>query len=182
MLGLIMAYSSQPLCAQSKQVGVEAAGSDVAKFLNPEQFLILKREWEKDIKITVGMTVTALKDYIAKNNVKVNKAKPPAWVTDKFHLPAFAYPELRLHVFVDMNSPKGREVDVNPEVLSYWVNGRTQFWMDLAIENDKVKNIYITFGNGSVQLPPIKLAGTGHHLSAVLLKKAEQADDGVRDK
>ena len=143
-----------------------------------------KSDWNSDFNIRPGMEVDELTKYIAANNAKVRNAKPPAWETREFHPPAYAYKELRLYVFLRMKREEGHSGDLSKNALTYWVNGRTQFWMDLAIENDKVKNIYISIGNWSQMMPAFRLAGEGARRSEFFFQppsSAERHDSGIKD-
>ena len=168
--------ADEPQKSVASKRGKKVAGVDL--------YPSFKSDWDKDFRIRVGMPVDELKKYIKANNAKVRDAKPPAWETAKFHPPAYAYKELHLHVFVRMkrNEDDPRPPDKN--ALTYWVNGRTQFWMDLAIENDKVKNIYISCGNWSQMMPAFRFKGDGdrkseyftHPKSTIAVSKSKESD------
>jgi len=159
------ATSQEVETPEKLQTSTDAKNDPIASF---------KTAWERDFKIRPGMTVDELKKYIDENNAKVQKAKPPKWETRRFHKPAFAYKELRLHVFLSMNPNSDQKTGETPKALTYLVNGRTQFWMDLGIENDRIKNIYISFGNLSYVLPPFRLAGKGPHVSAFFQREPDE--------
>ena len=113
------------------------------------------RDLRQDIPIRAGMTVEDVKLYAKKTNEDV-EARQEKWTGD-FAPPIFAIPELHLYVFALENE--------DGSSLSYWVNGRNQFWMDMAIHDGKIQNIYITPGNASVICwPPRLYDGSGKHV------------------
>jgi hypothetical protein len=130
----------------------------------PEGLTEFVADLKRDIPLRAGMTVEEVKNYIAVNNEKVrslesSNGKPP---------PIFARPELHLYVFMDMDSQSGP----TPRSLTYLANGRYQFWMDLAIQDGHVKNIYVAPGNlSNILLPAFLYDGTGEHVGRLAGEK-----------
>lgn len=159
--------------AKSEEKTSSSQTHDPFAYYSADWINAFKADWDKDFKIQLGMTIEELESYIELNNKNVNAAKPPEWVTEEFHPPAYAYPELRLHVFIK-TEPHLTDEDDPTKSLKYWVNGRTQFWMDLAIEQGRIKSIAITPGNFSAIFEPFLLAGEASPTEKLTrLKKAE---------
>ena len=120
---------------------------------------------EADIPIRPGMTVAELLAFVDRNNKKVLATIPPDVDPDEEFIipPAFARRELHLYVYIDMT---GRDQDSSKEPSSrtFLVNVRHQFWMDMAIQKGKIQNIYVTPGNMSNVLSPVRWLGSGPHV------------------
>jgi hypothetical protein len=126
---------------------------------DPEKRAEFIAELKRDIPIRAGMTIDQVRAYIEENAKRVSDIESKR--KDKFAVPMFANPELHLYVFVGTTS-KTKE-----RSLTYWVNGRHQFWMDMAVQNEKVKNIYIRPGNMNIIGPAFLYDGAGEHSQGV---------------
>jgi hypothetical protein len=127
----------------------------------PAVFAELVADLRRDLPIRAGMTVAQIQHYIAENNAAVRAREKERWDKDKsFAPPIFADPAHHLYLFVD----GGDAADTGGRSLSYWVNGRHQFWLDLAVGNGRVQNIYIAPGNFTAIAPAFLYDGTGGHV------------------
>lgn len=118
----------------------------------------------RDIQLRAGMTVSEINAYIKKNEELVDQQEAKYGNDGP---PIYTARELHLYVFIDMNGDEPSE-----QSLTYLVNGRYQFWMDIALDHGKIKNIYVTPGNMSNFLyPSVLYDGSGEHVGMLALRK-----------
>ena len=161
----VLSRSDEPSLEKSEVV------SESGYLQLPETILArIKTEIYSVIKIRPGMRISELRDYIEKNNAEAHSAKPPPWETRERHPPAFAYPELRICVFLPMNESHDSTTG-ELQSLTYFINGWTQFWIDLGVEDGKVKNVFVTLGNMENMLSPFWLDGEGEHVGYLVPRR-----------
>ncbi|HEY1170396.1 MAG TPA: hypothetical protein VGH19_03410 [Verrucomicrobiae bacterium] len=124
-------------------------------------------ELKRDIPIRAGMTIEQVKSFITENNQRIRDSEPK-W-SGKFEPPIYSRPELHLYIFLDMSNPTSPS---DRRSLTYLANGRYQFWMDMAIHDGRIKNIYIAPGNLShISLPAFLYDGAGEHIGMLADQK-----------
>lgn len=107
-----------------------------------------------DLPLRAGMTVDQLQNLIENNNKEVSEKSKQE---NNPAPPIYANPERHLYVFFEPIKSQTSEY----LYLKYFVNGRHQFWFDFTIQNNEIKNIFITPGNLSYIYPSFLFDGTG---------------------
>jgi len=140
-------------CAHTQQASV------------PVEYRAWADELRREFPFRAGMTTAEVSRLIRENNERAHAIMDEEFQRDReegvFRPPAYADPERRLYLYVDFFDQMSKDYQ---DSLSFWVNGRHQFWVDMAIADGKVTNIYITPGNMSVMLPAFCFDGSGEHI------------------
>jgi|GEM_PF-5038440 len=113
---------------------------------------------EKDLPIAPGMTVEALQQMAARFTADAERrdATDVNVTVDRNYAFIPSTPQ--------RNSNLGpADADSNYGAITYWINGNVQCWLDIAIKDGHVQNIYVVPGNLTVNLPPVLWRGTGSH-------------------
>ncbi|WP_146521530.1 hypothetical protein [Stieleria varia] len=155
-------------------VDAEIDFSDADSITSSKRFRTFKAEWKKIYGVSVGMTVAELKNLIARQNAKTDELAL-AEIDQLF--------DRSNHSFREHSPTQRQELSDGKGSVTYWVNGDPQFWMDVAIEEGRVKSIFIAFGNGTVSATPVRLDGTGTYQSDFFKQLAQcvQDLDGKKD-
>ena len=111
-----------------------------------------------DLPLRAGMTVDQLQSFITNNEKLVSKKSN---LENNPAPPIYADPEQHLYVFSGIINPKISDKSLEKIYLKYFVNGRHQFWLDITIQNNEIKNIFITPGNLNYIYPSFLFDGTG---------------------
>lgn len=148
--------SSPHLLSQVR--GLDCAPLDpktAKRFLVGDQ--ALSDDIRKELPFRAGMTAEEVQQHFEAHERRVDAAikfwrRVNRWFS--WVIPAsYAQPENRYY------SPIA--VFQNARSRTFWFNGKSQFWMTMAMSDGRVKNIYIILGNFSVMGPPFLFDGEG---------------------
>lgn len=133
---------------QHARVDTPAGSPLAAKY--PELFAVL----EADINIRPGMTVESVFRLAANSTAASDGPFSP--VDDGHSDRHFAYlPFFSEETYDDVPSRIGS--------LTYLINGSVQCWLDIAIVDGRVENVYVIPGNMTILLPKALWRGSGVH-------------------
>ena len=158
------AVGLHPQIANEQPAQSEIDFSDVDAISKSKWFRAFKADWESVYGITVGMTVKELGKHVARQNSKTHDLP----VDD---IKGILKPGN--HSFSKHSTSPAQELSDGNGSITYRVIGEHQFWIDLAIENFRIKNIYVAFGNGAVASIPVRLDGTGTYRSELFRQLAD---------
>ncbi len=121
-----------------------------------QEFLHDVRE---DFPFHSGITCENVNTIVQQNTTRIQQREQEK--PESSGIPIYANRAYHLYLYVPIHEAVNSSGD---GYLSFFTNGRHQFWIDMAIEHGMVKNIYLIPGNFSWVLPPVQFDGTGDHI------------------
>ncbi|MEM8672116.1 MAG: hypothetical protein AAGG48_31660 [Planctomycetota bacterium] len=150
-----------------QQSSAEVDMFDADSITKSKFFQTFKTDWKKTYGIELGMTVPELENLFAKQNAKTDNL-PISELGRIF--------ERGNHCVGREGSRESNRIRNGSGTLTYHVNGAPQFWLELAIKNDKVVSIHIAFGNGTWAATPVRIAGKGKYKSKIFIGIVESIE------
>lgn len=135
-----------------------------------DHYVELVEDLRNDFPFHAGMSVADVQEHMRLNkelNDRLRIEDHARIDAGTFQAPAFADRDRHLYVYMsetDLKNTLGTFAPGDGSFISFWVNGRHQFFVDMAVANDKVRNVYITPGNFTYMLPSFCFDGTGKHV------------------
>lgn len=147
--GYLEQLTSCQNCDDKQKALIEELQDYVQEFLH---------DVREDFPFHSGLTYESVKTLVQQNATHIRQREQEK--PESSGIPVYANRAYHLYLYISIHEEVNSSGD---GYLSFFTNGRHQFWIDMAIEDGMVKNIYLIPGNFSWMLPPIQFDGTGEH-------------------